>query len=104
LFDGAWYLRHNPDVAQAGWNPLVHFLKHGRAEGRNMQKRAVVYTAVIGDYDELRPPAVIDPELDYVVFTDDQQLRVPDPWISLGLSERHGDNGYTSRFIKMHPH
>ena len=33
-FDGARYLAENPDVAAAGMNPLVHFLYHGRFEGR----------------------------------------------------------------------
>lgn len=33
-FDGAWYLAAYPDVAEAGVNPLVHYLLHGRAEGR----------------------------------------------------------------------
>lgn len=102
--DGVWYLRHNPDVVKADLNPLVHFVKHGRAEGRSIHKRAVVYSAITGLYDDLRPPAVIDPDLEYVVFTDDQQLLVPDPWIACKLSERHGDNHYTSRFFKIHPH
>ncbi|KQP58146.1 rhamnan synthesis F family protein [Methylobacterium sp. Leaf108] len=34
LFDGPWYLDHNPDVAVAGTNPLVHYLKCGHEEGR----------------------------------------------------------------------
>ena len=34
LFDGAWYLGNNPDVAEAGANPLLHYLASGRAEGR----------------------------------------------------------------------
>ncbi|MCE3026005.1 glycosyltransferase [Salinicola sp. DM10] len=33
-FDSAWYLSAYPDVAAAGLNPLVHFLKFGRHEGR----------------------------------------------------------------------
>nr|WP_298057050.1 glycosyltransferase [uncultured Halomonas sp.] len=33
-FDGAWYLAAYPDVAEAEINPLVHYLLHGRAEGR----------------------------------------------------------------------
>lgn len=33
-FDAVWYLQHNPDVAAAGVNPLVHYLRDGRAEGR----------------------------------------------------------------------
>ena len=33
-FDGVWYLRRYPDVADAGWNPLLHYLEHGKREGR----------------------------------------------------------------------
>ncbi|WP_374764424.1 rhamnosyltransferase WsaF family glycosyltransferase [Yunchengibacter salinarum] len=33
-FSGAAYLRENPDVAEAGMNPLKHFLKFGEKEGR----------------------------------------------------------------------
>ncbi|GAK54090.1 glycosyl transferase, group 1 [Candidatus Moduliflexus flocculans] len=35
LFDQEYYLKQNPDVAQAGVNPLRHFLRHGGFEGRN---------------------------------------------------------------------
>ena len=35
IFDAGWYLVQNPDVAQAGINPLVHFLSSGAAEGRD---------------------------------------------------------------------
>lgn len=34
-FDSDWYLTANPDVAAAGFNPLVHFLTDGAREGRN---------------------------------------------------------------------
>jgi hypothetical protein len=30
-----WYLAQNPDVAQAGLNPLVHYLHYGARAGRN---------------------------------------------------------------------
>ncbi|WP_053070806.1 glycosyltransferase family 2 protein [Halomonas sp. PR-M31] len=33
-FDGAWYLDAYPDVATSKLNPLVHYLRHGQAEGR----------------------------------------------------------------------
>lgn len=33
-FDGETYLAHNPDVAAEGVDPLFHFIKHGRHEGR----------------------------------------------------------------------
>ncbi|MGF1459935.1 MAG: glycosyltransferase [Leptolyngbyaceae cyanobacterium] len=35
LFDAGWYLLENPDVAQAGINPLRHYLIQGASEGRN---------------------------------------------------------------------
>ena len=34
LFDTAWYLKENPDVKRSGINPLVHYIKSGRKEGR----------------------------------------------------------------------
>lgn len=33
-FDSAWYLAEYPDVAKSGLNPLAHYFKHGRLEGR----------------------------------------------------------------------
>ena len=35
LFDSAFYLENNPDVREAGINPLHHYLVHGFREGRN---------------------------------------------------------------------
>ena len=35
LFDVAYYLEKNPDVAQAGINPIVHYLKFGAKEERD---------------------------------------------------------------------
>jgi hypothetical protein len=35
LFRPAWYLRHNLDVAQEGMDPVLHYLRHGGAEGRD---------------------------------------------------------------------
>jgi hypothetical protein len=34
LFDRDWYLRSNPDVAAANCDPLAHYQRHGRREGR----------------------------------------------------------------------
>ena len=33
-FDGEAYLAAYPDVRAAGVNPLAHYLRHGRLEGR----------------------------------------------------------------------
>jgi hypothetical protein len=34
-FDPQYYLQKNPDVAEAGHDPVAHFLNHGWREGRN---------------------------------------------------------------------
>jgi hypothetical protein len=34
VFDVGFYLAQNPDVRAAGMNPLLHYLRHGAAEGR----------------------------------------------------------------------
>jgi hypothetical protein len=39
-FDAAYYLRENPDVAEAGFDPLEHYLLYGRHEGRAPNERA----------------------------------------------------------------
>ena len=103
-FDGDWYLRQNPDVAESGMNPLVHYLVAGRNQGRRRCKRVVVYTAIIGNYDELRAPLIVDPDIDYVAFVDDWVMAVPAPWIRRSYSREHGSDRLTARFIKTHPH
>jgi len=35
-FSTSGYLKAHPDVARAGWNPLHHYLIHGRREGREI--------------------------------------------------------------------
>jgi len=35
LFDGDWYLRRYPDVAQAAWDPVEHYLSFGAKEHRD---------------------------------------------------------------------
>jgi hypothetical protein len=35
LFDGDWYLKRYPDVAQAAWEPVEHYLSFGAKEHRN---------------------------------------------------------------------
>ena len=44
-FDTVFYLRSNPDVAAASLNPLVHFVLHGRREGRLPHARSTVNPA-----------------------------------------------------------
>jgi GT2 family glycosyltransferase len=34
LFDAAWYVEVNPDVVDDGYDPLLHYVRHGDREGR----------------------------------------------------------------------
>ncbi len=103
-FDGAWYLLKNPDVHHTGLNPLVHYLRKGAAEGRRAHKRTVVYTAITGLWDDLRVPLTVDPEIDYIVFADEQLAPPPAPWLRRSLRLRCGNDRLTSRFVKATPH
>ncbi|MFQ3897894.1 hypothetical protein ACHT3C_19460, partial [Sphingobium sp. R-7] len=35
MFDAQWYGLAHPDVTQAGEDPAIHYIQHGRAEGRH---------------------------------------------------------------------
>jgi O-antigen biosynthesis protein len=35
MFERAWYLKNNPDVAQSGMDPVLHYVLYGAREGRD---------------------------------------------------------------------
>lgn len=39
FFDEEWYLKQYPDVAEAGKDPIEHYLRFGATEGRNPSQR-----------------------------------------------------------------
>jgi len=126
-FDSDWYLERYPDVAAAGVNPLAHYAKWGRSEGRATKpypykpareikaaiatyrrkrkagNRVAVFQAIVGNYDQLRVPEVLDSAFDYFVFADR-----PQP--SYGVFETrpmpygNGDATRVARYVKTHPH
>ncbi|MBR5661793.1 MAG: DUF616 domain-containing protein [Bacteroidales bacterium] len=66
--------------------------------------RRVIYTCIVGGYDELRQPDVVDPSFDYICFSNDfRETRIgvweirPIPYIS-------SDKTRLSRFVKLMPH
>jgi hypothetical protein len=64
--------------------------------------RCVIYTAVTGGYDALRPPEAFPQDCDFVVFSD-QALQV-EGWKTLPLSYGHPDPRRAARHAKLHPH
>jgi hypothetical protein len=57
----------------------------------------VVYTALFGNYDTLLPPLVVDPEWEYVVFTD-RAFDAPAPWQVRVEQPPHPDPSKASRY------
>ena len=61
MFDAAFYLAANPDVAQAGMEPYLHFIEHGLAEGRDPHPlvRLAYVRERLGMADEPLDPAAL---------------------------------------------
>ena len=66
LFNSEWYLRNNPDVAEAGVDPLVHYVTAGAAEGRTPGPEFDVLW-YLGECPEAGAPGV-NPILHYIRF------------------------------------
>lgn len=76
--------------------------RHAAAAPDAGVRKIVVYTALMGRYDKLRLPAYIDPNIDYVCFSDEKldgqglwQIKTP-PYVN-------GDKTRMARYVKTHP-
>ncbi|MDO4162327.1 MAG: glycosyltransferase [Pseudomonadota bacterium] len=126
-FDGANYARQYGLTEQ---NPLVYFLRTGRFRYKGFPKntylasdesirqywankkknRKVVYMCITGNYDnleEMKGHYYINPEWDYVCFTDNQKWlkqKVMGIWQLRKLKYTKLDNTRNNRWHKVHPH
>ncbi len=69
--------------------------------------KSVIYTCLTGCYDELLAPNFINPNYDYVCFTDDKNMiakKYIGPWKIEPLQFSELDNSKNNRWHKMHPH
>lgn len=68
-----------------------------------MNQRIVLYTCIIGGYDDLLEPSFIDPSLEFVCISD----RPPPQgsvWRYVPVKTYFGDKAAINRYVKMHPH
>lgn len=65
--------------------------------------KLVVYTAIVADYDELRPPRVAPEGVDFVCFTEPGK-RVPTGWTQRDLPRSDLPPQSRNRYAKFHPH
>lgn len=65
--------------------------------------RAVVYTAITGNYDSLKDPLFTDDNLSYVCITNNVNIK-SGIWDVKYIEDNHMDNIHLARHIKMNPH
>jgi Protein of unknown function (DUF616) len=66
--------------------------------------RVIAYTVVVGDYDRLQAPLIVEPDIDYVAVTDSTSGSLPAPWRGMPLRHRDRNARMTARWHKLHPH
>lgn len=70
---------------------------------KKKDNKIAVYTALIGEYDTLKTPLSLDPEIDYICFTD-RYFPGLHAWQFRKPAFMHTDATRISRYHKMHPH
>lgn len=63
----------------------------------------VVYTVLVGNYDAIYQPLVVDERFDYVLFTDSCDEEFVGVWKVKKISYYNDDKTRLSRYPKMHP-
>jgi len=66
------------------------------------ERRIVLYTAILGEYDNLLLPERLDPCIDYVCFTDRPRNNYG-VWQMRAAPYHHPDSTRTARWVKTHP-
>ena len=102
LFDAEWYLKRYPDVAEAGQDPLEHFVDHGWRESRDPNPGFAI-TRYVTEHPELAGKN-INPLLHFIENPLERQRvetrgrsRLKTKWLDLEFTEvRH--SGRTMRF------
>jgi GT2 family glycosyltransferase len=92
LFDNRWEIRGDVAAQISAYQ--------NSATG---ERRIVLYTAIFGEYDNLLLPERIDPDVDYVCFTD-RPRNDYGVWQMLAAPYYHPDPTRIARWVKTHPH
>lgn len=69
-----------------------------------MKNRFCVYTALVGNYDEIKQPLVVDDDFDYFLFSDDIDPQRIGVWEVRPFGYKNEIATKTSRWPKLHPH
>ncbi len=66
--------------------------------------RQIIYTSIVGNFDQLLAPAVVEPRFEYVAFCGETDAPIPPPWQCRPLLRRERNARMTARWHKLHPH
>lgn len=66
-------------------------------------KRYVIYSAIVGGYDEILQPLAVDERFDYVLFSNDIKDSQVGVWQIRPIEYSNPDNTRICRFVKTHP-
>ena len=71
---------------------------------RPIARSSVIYTAITNQYDTLAAPQRVEPDCDYVCFTDNPEAELPRPWIPRPIGPQGHDPRMQAKWYKVHPH
>ena len=63
----------------------------------------VVYTVIVGDYDELKQPLVVDERFDYILFTDNVEQDRIGIWQVRSIEYKTNKNYLKARYPRLNP-
>ena len=70
----------------------------------NMQhKKYAIYTAMVGGYDEIMQPVVVDDRFEYILFSNDIKEDRVGVWQVRPIAYTNPDNTRICRYVKTHP-
>lgn len=67
-------------------------------------KKYVIYSAIIGAYDNIKQPAVVDSDFDYILFSDCITENKIGVWEVRKIDFTHPISTKIARYVKTHPH
>lgn len=67
-------------------------------------KKFAVYTAIIGGYDTIQQPQVVDNRFDYILFSDSIQDERIGVWQVRQIDYKNDIQVKIARYVKTHPH
>ena len=68
-----------------------------------MTNKFAIYTAIVGNYDEILQPLVVDDRFDYILFSNDMKKTSIGVWQVRGIDYENADKIKIARWVKTHP-